>query len=54
MLRTRFSSVFKNQTGYSRTYSDYSDLCERLTVESPKNQECFKSWLLSIFVKIFD
>ena len=55
MLTARFSSVFRRQENlYSRTYSHTADYTDRLSQNSFKNNECFKSWLLSIFVKIFD
>ena len=54
VLTARLSSVFRRQQVYSRTYSNTADYTDRLSEDSFKNNECFKSWLLSIFVKIFD
>ena len=49
---TRINSVMKKKSGTtsSHSVSEYSDKYrdENITLE------CFKSWLLSIFVKIFD
>ena len=50
---TKMNSVVRKKSGPSRTFkaSEYS---EKQYYEEDVNLECFKTWLLSIFVKIFD
>ena len=49
---TKMNSVVRKKSGPSRTFKagEYSEKY----YEQDVNLECFKTWLLSIFVKIFD
>ena len=49
---TKMNSVVRKKSGPVRTFnaSEYSEKY----YEDNVNLECFKTWLLSIFVKIFD
>ena len=48
---TKMNSVVRKKSGPSRTFkAEYSEKY----YEQDVNLECFKTWLLSIFVKIFD